>query len=80
MAQAITELPLDALSAGLFGCILHQICGMHARRPWKGVPKVPHRLQEVLLAFSLVAVGSPGQSTMIIHLNGQRHPVSPIRK
>ena len=30
--EAVTELPLDALSAVLFAAIVHEICGLHARR------------------------------------------------
>ena len=34
--KAVTELPLDALSAVLFAAIVHEICGLHARRErWK---------------------------------------------
>lgn len=46
LSKAVTELPLDALAAALFAAILHHVCGMHARR------------EEVVMAFSLVAVAS----------------------
>lgn len=46
LSKAITELPLDALAAAVFGLLVHHFCGLHARR------------EEVLMAFSLVAVAS----------------------
>eukprot|EP00913_Durusdinium_trenchii_P007080 g6661.t1 len=46
LSKALTELPLDACAAAVFGAILHHVCGMHARQ------------EEVLIAFSLVAVSA----------------------
>eukprot|EP00439_Symbiodinium_sp_Y106_P052164 s3822_g6.t6 len=46
LSKAVTELPLDALSAVLFAAIVHEICGLHARR------------ETVLLSFALVATAA----------------------